>query len=324
MVSVCMLTLLITCPESKAEPAPRSHLSEDRLAEKALMEGRIDESVARAQSLIQTDPADAAPRLILCGAYFAEEMIDDSITSCEAALTVAPDNSQIEDWLGRAYGRKADRSGPIAGFELAHRVKNTFEAAVEHDPHNIEAVNDLSEYYVSAPAVVGGGVDKADALADRVAPYMPQQAHRIRGLAAEKRRDYGTADREYHAEIEVGRRPEAWVDLANFYKRRHDDGRALEAVRHCLEADRMHDASIVDAAGILDELQLDPALEQQMLRLYLAGNAKSDDAPVIHVDVLLSKMLLKAGSKSAAKIELKDALGLAANYMPAKHALRDL
>ena len=45
----------------------------------------------------------------------------------------------------------------------AHRY---FEKAVELDPKNLEAMNDLFEYYLEAPGFLGGGFDKAQALAD--------------------------------------------------------------------------------------------------------------------------------------------------------------
>jgi tetratricopeptide (TPR) repeat protein len=318
----CRLVWATSCLVSfrcSAQPVTASAKkpSEYKLAEMALLQGDLDEAVTRAQGLIAANPADASSRLLLCRAFYAEELI-------EGAQTQAPNNSVIEDWLGRAYGMKADHAGPISGFQLARRVKTAFEAAVEHDPHNGEAVNDLSDYYVNAPAVVGGGLDKADALADRFIAQLPQQAHRSRALAAEKRHDFDTAEREFRAAVNVAQRPEAWVDLAAYYKRRNEDERTVEALRHCLDVDRAHDAAIVDAAVILNEIHREPRLAEQTLRLYLASDAKSDAAPVVKVHVLLGEMMSKAGNKAGAKIEMQAALALAQRYPPAKRALKDL
>jgi tetratricopeptide (TPR) repeat protein len=309
-------------------PAAVKKPSEAKLAELALLQGRLDEAVSRSQALIAADPKDFPSRLVLCRAFYAEELVDEAVTACEAAVQNAPADpvlrSQTEDWLGRAYGLKADHSGPIAGFQLARRVKTTFEAAVEHNPRNGDAVNDLSEYYVNAPSVVGGGLDRADALADSSMAQLPQQAHRIRALAAEKRHDFPSAEREFRAAVDVAQRPDAWVDLGNFYKRRNRYDQAVEALHHALEADRLRDASIVDAASILHEMQRELPLAERTLHLYLDSPARSDAAPAVQVHVLLSKMRSEAGDKAGAKIEVDAALALAQRYPPAKRAQREL
>jgi tetratricopeptide (TPR) repeat protein len=292
------------------------------------MLGRIDDAVNQLQPIIAATPNDAMPRLLLCRAYYAEELVDPAVAACEAALQQAPKDpvrrSEIEDWLGRAYGLKADHAGPISGFKLAGRVRTAFEAAVEHNPANGDAVNDLSEFYINAPGLVGGGVEKADALADRSLAKLPQQAHRIRALAAEHRHDFPAAEREFLAAVAVANHPDAWVDLGNYYKRRNALDKAVDALRHALTADRDHDASIVDVASILHDMHREPALAQQTLRLYLAGNAQTDAAPAPRVHVLLAKLLSEAGDKPGAKIELNAALALAQNYRPAKRALQEL
>jgi tetratricopeptide (TPR) repeat protein len=302
--------------------------SEVNIAETSLQQGRIDEAVALAQGILAADPKNSAARLVVCRAYYAEELVDQAVAACEDAVRLAPADdiarSEAEDWLGRAYGLKADHSGPLAGFRLAGRVKTTFEAAVQHNPRSGDAVNDLSEYYISAPAVVGGGVEKADALADRSVAQLPQQAHRIRALVAEKRHDFETAEREFLAAVGVAHRPDAWVDLGNYYKRRNRYDQAVEALRHSLEANHDHDASLVDVASILHDMHREPALAERTLQLYLTSPARSDAAPVVRAVVLLSQLQAEAGDKTGAKIEVQAALALAHQYPPALRAQREL
>ena len=68
-------------------------------------------------------------------------------------------------WYGRALGEKADRVSFIKAYGLAKRVKAEFETAVSLDPRNAEALSDLGDYYTEAPAIVGGGKDKAEDVA---------------------------------------------------------------------------------------------------------------------------------------------------------------
>jgi tetratricopeptide (TPR) repeat protein len=293
-------------------------------AELSLMQGRIDESIATLQGVLAANPSDGRADLLLCRAYYAEEQPDQAVTACESALQTLSNSSEAQDWMGRAYGMKADRSGPLAGFKLAHKVSAAFEQAVKLDPNNGPAVNDLSEFYISAPSVVGGGTDKAESLADRSAAQLPQQAHRIRALVAEKRHDFTAAEHEFRAAIEVGNKPEAWVDLGHYYSRRKQDDQAVEALKQALAVDHAKDDALVDVASILRSIHREPQLTLLVLNQYLAGNAKSDAAPVVKVYVLLGKVLADAGDKAGAKMEFQKALQLASNYAPAKRAIEEL
>lgn len=288
------------------------------------MQGRIDEAVATLHPIVAANPNDGRAYLLLCRSFYAEEHTDEAITACESAVRMLPRSSEAQDWMGRAYGMKASHAGPIAGFKLARKVKAAFETAVALDPNNGSAVNDLSEFYIDAPGIVGGGLDKAALLADHVQSRLPQNAHRIRALAAEDRKDYGTAEREFKAAAEVAMHPDALVDLGGFYARRAQQERATHALTQCLEADRLKDATIVDAASIFNSMQIEPRLAEDTLRQYLRSNAKSDAAPVIRVHVMLGKMLAAAGDKERAKIEFNKALELASSYAPAKQALQEL
>jgi tetratricopeptide (TPR) repeat protein len=298
--------------------------AERMAAERALMQGQIDEAVLRAQRIAATNPNDGAAYLLLCRSFYAEAHVDEAINSCARAVQILPRNSEAEDWLGRAYGMKAERAGPISGLTLALKVKTAFETAVALDPRNGAAANDLSEFYIDAPSIIGGGLDRAAALADHVVPQLPQQAHRMRALAAEKRKDYGTAEREFKAAVEVANRPDAWADLGMFYRQRGEFDKAVDALKQCLALDRAKDASVVDAASLLNEMHWEPQLAEQALRAYLEGNAKSDAAPAIKVYVMLGKQLASEGDKAGAKIEFDKALAMASGYAPARQALQKL
>jgi tetratricopeptide (TPR) repeat protein len=308
-----------------ADGAAGGYATTDRkAAERSLMQGRIDEAVASLQRIVAANPNDGQAYLLLCRSFYAEEQQDDAIAACENAVQALPGSSEAQDWMGRAYGMKANHAGPIAGFNLARKVRAAFETAVELDPRNGAAVNDLSEFYISAPAIIGGGQDKAAALADRAQAQLPQQAHRIRAMAAEKRKDYGTAEREFMAAVDVAKHPDAWADLGAFYRRRGREDEAIDALKQCLAADRTRDATIVDAASLLNEMHREAALAEQTLQQYLQSNAKSDAAPAVLVHVMLGKMLADTGDKAGAKIEFDKALELASNYAPARQALQEL
>ncbi len=293
-------------------------------AERALMQGQIDEAVARSQRLAATDPKDGQAYLLLCRSFYAEAHADEAIDACAKAAQLLPRSSEVQDWLGRAYGMKAEHAGPIAGLSLALKVRAAFESAVALDAGNGDAMNDLGEFYIDAPSIIGGGVGKAVALANRVQEQLPQPAHRILAMSAEKRKDYGTAEREFQAAVAVANAPDAWDDLGAFYRRRGQYDKAVDALKQALAVDRARDASVVDAASLLDEMHREPELAEKTLRDYLQGGAKSDAAPAIKVHVMLGKLLAGEGDKAGAKIEFETALQMASGYAQAKQALQEL
>ncbi|WP_254059624.1 lipopolysaccharide assembly protein LapB [Granulicella sp. L46] len=298
--------------------------SERAAAERALMQGQIDEAVARAQRLAAADPKDGQAYLLLCRSFYAEAHAEEAIDACTRATEILPRSSDAQDWLGRAYGMKAERAGPIAGLSLALKVRAAFESAVALDPGNGDAINDLGEFYIDAPMIIGGGLDKSAALANQAMALRPQPAHRILAMTAEKKKDYGTAEREFRAAVAVANRADAWNDLGAFYRRRGEYDKAVEALKQGLAVDRAKDASLVDTASLLDRMHREPELAEKALRDYLGSGVKSDDAPAIKVHVMLGKLLQNEGDKAGAKIEFETALQMASRYAPAKQALQQL
>ena len=73
------------------------------------------------------------------------------------------------NWLGRAYGRRAETSNPFTAPGYASKARQMFEKSVALDPSNKEATGDLLDFYLEAPGFMGGGYEKAEALvkADR-------------------------------------------------------------------------------------------------------------------------------------------------------------
>jgi len=297
-------------------------------ATSALLEGNNDNAIAQLKQILASTPANDPSRgqahLLLCRAYYAQSMASAATSECTAALRTLANDSSAQDWAGRAYGMQADGAGPIAGLRLAIKVRNAFEAAVRINPLNGDAVNDLSEYYIQAPSIVGGGLEKAALLADRSEPQLPQNAHRTRAMAAEKQKDFATAESEFRAATKVANQPNAWADLGAFYSRRTQPDKAVDALRRAIALDRVHDATLVDAATTLTEINREPRLAERAFRDYLASRSKSDAAPAFRVHVQLAKLLRDEGNTADAKIELEHSLELASDYAPARKELAAL
>ncbi|MGE0821325.1 MAG: tetratricopeptide repeat protein [Candidatus Binatia bacterium] len=78
-------------------------------------------------------------------------------------------------WLGRAYGHQAEHAGSGEQFFLARQVRKNLEKAVALNPDLIEARLDLLSYYLQAPLLLGGGIEKAKAQAAEITKRDPHQ-----------------------------------------------------------------------------------------------------------------------------------------------------
>lgn len=303
----------------------QAHASIDlRTSEQDVLQGRADRAIAGLRSTVTSEPANAAAHLLLCRVYLSEQHGLEAAQECQLALkTGLGQNSDAQDWAGRAFGMEAEHAGPIAGLKLAGQVRNAFQAAYHLNPRNPAAANDLGEYYINAPFIVGGGVDKASALADSIQATLPEIAHRLRGLIAEKHGDITTAEREFVAAAAVSNAPGALVDLSCFYVRQKLPAKGADAARRAIAQDHQVDANTVDAASSLSDAH-QTAQAIPVLRTYLARGQQSDQAPAFRVHTMLGEMLASQGDRANARREFQQALALAAGYAPAQKGLGSL
>ena len=139
----------------------------------------------------------------------------------EKAVAAVPAVGEHYLWLGRAYGRRAETSSPFTAPGYAGKARVNFERAVQLDARNMDAMSDLFEYYIEAPGILGGGLDKAEHVADQMAKVDVSEGYRATAKLAEKRKEFGKAEQQLRRALEsapqqVGR----IVDLAKFLAKR--------------------------------------------------------------------------------------------------------
>ena len=315
-IRLCFLLALL----GLSLPLRADHAQADTL----LQQGRVDEAAILLREIVGSQPGNAKAHQLLCRVYYAQEMADDAIRECELAAAADPNDSDTQMWLGRAYGLKASKANALTAFALAKKVRSSFERAVQLNPANVHALSDLGEYYVAAPAIVGGGLDKAQRLAQQMQPYSAARYHRLLAEIADKRKDTATAEAEYRAAAAAGKTPESFIDLGQFYQEKGQLDKALSAVQAGVEADRRNDSVLVDAASILTASNRSPDLAERLLREYLSSPAKSDGAPAFKVHVQLGDLLMKKGDTAGAHREYAAALAMASNYVPARKAIQGM
>src|SRR5579862_396227 len=299
-------------------------LADARMTDSAkdmLAAGRIDDAISELNGRLAAAPSDAESSNLLCRAYFTLEEWDRAESSCKKAVSLDPENSRFHLWLGRVYGEKADRANFMSAAGLAGKVRGEFERAVQLNPKDVEARLDLTEFYISAPGIVGGGDDKAREQAKSISTWNPAREHWIYARIAEKKKDYATAEHEYHQYIDLSKGDaEAWLNLALFLRRQKRIDEMEQAIVELNRSPKPKPDVLDEAAGMLYRSGRQYPLAIAMLQHYLASGPV-EEAPAFKAHYLLGMLLEKQGDKAGAAREYRASLSLARNFGVAQQAL---
>jgi len=123
----------------------------------------------------------------------------------QKAVALDPKNSDAALWLGRSWARRAETASPLLAPINAAHARTCFEQAValNTNPNSHEAMDDLFDFYLDAPGFLGGGFDKAAALAARIERIDPAQGHYDRAEIARKRKEFGESEQELQWAVQL-------------------------------------------------------------------------------------------------------------------------
>jgi tetratricopeptide (TPR) repeat protein len=307
-----LLCLAVLLPPAYAAASPKELLTS----------GHADEAIRALEQEVRNSATDAESSNLLCRAYYMIDEWDRGIAACERAVKLAPDNSFYHLWLGRTYGEKAEHAGFLSGAGLAKKVRTEFERAVELDPKSSEARADLTQFYLQAPPMVGGGKDKARAQVEALAGFDPALADYLTGQLAEKEKDAETAERAYRTAIETSHgTASAWLHLAQFlaHANRFDE---MDAALRSMNSGSINPTeALMDGASLLLHNNRDYALAVSLLRRYFA-NGPVEQGPAFKAHDLLGQLLEKQGDRRTAADEYRAALALSHTYARAREHLK--
>ena len=243
------------------------------------------------RELLGTSERDAAVLLLMGQDYYGLAEYKQAVDSLEKAVALAPANAECFLWLGRAYGRRAEMANPFSAPGFASKARQMFERAVALDPANREAVGDLFDYYLGAPGFLGGGVNKAEALAANVARRDPAEGHYYQAELDERRKEYDSAERHLRAALELAPRQVGRIIALARYLSAH--GRAKESDALFDQAERIApgDPRVLyerASAYVKGGYNLDEA--RKLLQRYLRATITPSDPPKSEAQNLLRKI----------------------------------
>lgn len=259
--------------------------------------------VAKAQDLYNHTDYEASLRTLRDGApsspkaeylagrdYFMLGDYKQATESLQRAVSGDPSNAEYVLWLGRSYGRRAETASPFSAPKYASKARASFEKAVELDPKNQDALSDLFDYYLEAPGFLGGGYDKAQAVAKRMADLNPAEGHLAQAKLADRRKQFDTAEEQLRraAEVaphELGRLLDLARYLAKHGQTAESDAAFQKAAKLAPNSPRVN---FVRAQTLIEQHRNLPEAKA-LLDKYLQSNLTADDPSRAQAEKLLKK-----------------------------------
>lgn len=249
-----------------------------------------------------------------------------AIPLLERCLAAEPGNSKFHQWLGRALGLQAAQKGITSSVLSVRKVKAAFEKAIELDPFNLEARNDLAIMYIALPRLLGGSKAKAAEQVAFIRRHDPALALQIDGDFLTSEKKYDAALAAYSESARLHSRPIIHVRISLVHQQNKKWAKAFAALEQALALDANHPLALyqIGRTAALSGQQLDRG--EKCLRAYLAMPVREElENPFIApAHFRLGNILEKKGDTAGARAEYETSLKIDPKQKLAREALAKL
>ena len=272
------------------------------------------------------EPTNGDIQLLLAKSYLELQEHDAAIHSAEKAVALDPRSSIYHEWLGRAYGEKADRAGWFSAISLAKKTHKEFETAVDLDAKNFSARQALIEFDCSAPGMVGGGEDKAQPHIKELMELDAAEGHYAAGNCRRQKKDFAVADEEFAKALESQPKSAELIYDIGDYAAKRGQAERLMVVSEAGEraAPRDPRAKFYRAAALVLQKEK-PEEAENLLREYVRKAPKRTGFPSpAAAHAWLGRLYESKNDLASAKEEIENALRLDPRNKIAQEELKRL
>ena len=285
---------------------------------KLYRKGEFKQSVSLFRQRTAAAPSDPEARLWLGKAYLKARDWDQAVREMEKAVELSPSTARYHLWLGRACGAKASHVFFVKAFGWARRVAKEFETARRLDPKDLDVRFDLLEFYLEAPASVGGGKDKAEAEAREIAKLDPSKGYTARASLLRKDEKWDLAKKELVQATVDYPNADSFKDLAEYLFDQKDYKGALDNAKKALALRAESKRTRLLAAASSIRLRSDLESAARTLQELAEGSLDDEDPSFEEVYYWLGECHLEKGEKDKARKAYLSALVFDPDYDKAK------
>src|SRR5580704_9716418 len=204
-------TVFFVIPILAAASAP-SAFSRQSDPEKLIDAGHWKKARTLVEARIHQTPDDALANFLLSQVRNAFGDYNSPLPLAERAVALDGRVAKYHRQLAEVLGVEAQHAGPIKIVFLAHQFRSEIDTAIALDPRDVQARRDLMEYYLVAPGIAGGDIQKAAATAEHIAALDAAEGFLARARIASFRKQ--TAETQAMLTKAVGTQPSNYRALS--------------------------------------------------------------------------------------------------------------
>lgn len=305
-----------------SEPSQRDAAIE--MAQRAYDASDYSSAVLALRAASTQNPQNARIYFLLAKSYYQLHQYDAAVENAEKAVARDPDNSLYHEWLGNAYGAKAEHSNRLSALSLARKTRKEFEKATLIDNRNFTATQALIQFDCAAPGIAGGGTDKADREIQQLAAINAAQGYYAAGNCARQKKDFTVADSDFTQALQAGLGSTVLISEIGDYAVERNQPERLMAV---MDAGEKLDPSdprwkFYRAVALIMNGQFLEMAKRQLSEYLQDAPSRSGFPSAAAVHYWLGRRFEDENSLSGAIDEYAEALHLDPNYQMAKEAMK--
>lgn len=277
-------------------------------------------------ALVSAPESDSLSQCMGEIAFYAIDT-DDAVRWFERAIAANEGSALHHAWLGKSLAQGISSVNKLRLPFVAKRMRGEFERAIALDPSLIDAREGLMNYYLQAPTLFGGSMDRAREQAMEIGRLNAMRGHIDLAVVLFKGKDSAGAERELRAATQVALPDSsaAILALASFYV---SERRWSDAFDVCDRGVTAYPSATVlhlryGQAAALSGQNLERG--EREIKLWMTETSQGA-APSIRAGahVRLGMIYGLQGRPALARSEFEAALAILPDYAEAKRALQAL
>lgn len=131
-------------------------------AKKLISEKKFKAAKVLLEQVVDINDKDSEVFSLLGQAYMGLKDYEEATEAFEEAVDLQEENANYHFWLGKAIALDAQNSNIISQAMMASDILEEFKRAIELDSTHIPGRIGVINFYIVAPSIIGGDLDKAE------------------------------------------------------------------------------------------------------------------------------------------------------------------
>ena len=275
---------------------------------------------------LRGDPQDAEAAAGMATLELARGRNKAGVDWAHKAIALAPHDATYRMLLGLAYGQYVHDVGTFSQLGVAYKVRDAFAQAVQLEPGNAQARVGLAKYYILAPGIAGGSMNKADEQIAALDRLDAAQAAAVRATLSEQRKDKPKTEAHLRAAVKLDRSGDSdyWLGVFLIGQQRYAD--AVAAFEHGIGRNPANSVNYygIGQAAVQGKTRIQQGIDGLQTFLSLPHGWLPGTPSYKQAHYQLGMLYAIAGDPANEKAQYAAALELDPNYQPAKAALASL